>query len=193
MCIPEKYARWLQVQLNKVKKEENILGEQYIECNPFNPCWDDGHLMTEEVKARRKPRHVKKILDQWYECAKRSQSEAIRNSYSQLLVRVAETGKHLWEHLVFKIEVDSTLTTFPKVYRTEAEVDQKAKSRANKRSAGGQDGPATKTLMSAARKRKGRKRKNDGNDMEDRSDRDTFVEDDDGRGDGRSMAPRIGG
>lgn len=192
LCIPEMHVRWILVQLSKIKKER-ILGEQYIGCNPFNPCLDDSHLMTEEVKAGRKPRYVKKILDQWYACAKRSQSEAISNLYSQLLVRVVETGKHLCEHLVFKIEVDPTLSMFPKVYSTAAEGEQKVKLRFNKRRAGEQNGPAARTPISAARKRKGGDRNGEDNGMYDISDSDTSREDGSTREDIRSMVHKDGG
>lgn len=72
-------------------------------------------LMPTAVKTQRNPRHAKKILDQWYLCALRSQSEAIREFYKQVLVNIASKGGHLWQDLVDHIKIDETMATFPKV------------------------------------------------------------------------------
>lgn len=190
-----KYARWLPVQLDKIKQQDKILGEHYPECNPFEPRWDDIQLMSTEIKTRRNPRHIKKILDQWYACAKRSQSESIRNFYTLLLKRVtAEPGRHLWKHMVHNIQVDPSFDTFPKVFHTPEEEQKTAKTRVQKRRADGKHGPAAHTPISVARKRKGRKPNTEtGNDdMSDESGSDTSQEDEVNRA-GNNVGPIIGG
>lgn len=70
VCIQRKFARWLPVQLGNIKKQDWILGGHFPDCNPLKPRWDDIQMMPAEVIPRRNPRHIKKILYQWYACAK---------------------------------------------------------------------------------------------------------------------------
>lgn len=151
------------------KKEERVLGDQYVDWNPLEPRWDDIHRMPEDVEYRRNPRHIKKVFDQWYVCAKRSQSESVKSFYTNLLVRIATTGRHLWENMVHKIEVDQSLATFPKVHHTAAAKQQAAKQGAQKRRADEQNGSAARTPLSAVGKRKGRKPNDEDEDMSDNS------------------------
>lgn len=77
--------------------------------------------------------------------------------YRQVLTRVAETGQHLWQHLVHDIEIDSLIVTFPNVCNTEKEIRNKTKNLPNKRRAEDRRIPAVNTPISAASKKKGRK------------------------------------
>lgn len=66
---------------------------------------------------KRKPRHVNKIMNRWYQCETSSRSES-----KQILIRVEnEGGRHLWGSLVYDIKVDQSLSTFPNVFHTEQE------------------------------------------------------------------------
>lgn len=97
VCVPTKFARWFGHKVSNVKTDDRILGDQCIECNPLVPRWDDTEYIPKNVQEQRKPRHVNKILDQWHQCAVRSQREAIREFFKQLLIIVAnDGGRHLW-------------------------------------------------------------------------------------------------
>lgn len=99
-----------------------MIGVEYEDCNPFTPFWDNRELIPQTVQQQRKPRHVKKILDQWYNCAVHSKNETVQSFYKQLLVRVAaEGGRHLWASMAYDIVIDPMLKEFPKVICTKQE------------------------------------------------------------------------
>lgn len=148
VCVPDKFERWFCAQIAKVEREERVLGDRYMECNPFVTQWDDMELIPLEVRRQRHPRHIKKILDQWYSCAKRSQSEAIRKFYTQVLIRTGEFGRHLWKEFVKDITIDESMTKFPKVTPLGKEDYNSVKQGANKRRADEQNGPAVNTPIS---------------------------------------------
>lgn len=164
ICIPSKFARWFIAQVGKVRNEDRVLGDPYpMDCNPLTPRWDDMDEMSPEVCRKRAPRHIKKIMDQWYSCAKRSQSQAIREFYSQLLVRVAaSTGRHLWCNMVQDIKVDASMDTFPKVVALDPPDNGQDTQRNNKRRVSER---AMNTPISAMRKKKGRKKGQDKDGM----------------------------
>lgn len=110
---------------------------------------------------------MKKIIDQWYMCAKRSQSDNNRTFYKNVLVNMANEGKHLWGEYSYGIRVDDTLETFPKVIHSEEEEQYLEKIKQNKRKADAQNGPAVNTPISTLRKKKGRKPGRDTDDMDD--------------------------
>lgn len=114
--------------------------------------------MFDVVKQQRYPRHVKKVLDQWYSCAKKSQNETIRVFNKNLLKIIAEAGKQLWISLVRNINVDGTLETNPKVEKHMVEsLQQAGAQQAVKRRADEEHGPAVNTPISALRKKKNRR------------------------------------
>lgn len=161
-------ARWFAFKVSTIQEEDRVLGEQYVNCKPFTSKWDNVEVMPQTVQQQRKPRHLKKILGQWYNCALRPQSDAVRALYRQVLVQVTkEEGKHLWKNLACDIIIDSSLTEYPKVIGTEKEAKNAAKQRANKRRADAQGGPAANTPISVARKRKGCKHDTEKDEMHD--------------------------
>lgn len=164
ICISSKLARCFTEQLSKVRTEYRVLGDPYpIDCNPFIPRWDDMELVAPDIGKRRSPRHVKKILDQWYSWAKRSQSQSIRYFYTKLLVRVAsDAGKHPWSQMVERVTVDTSIATYPKVVKIDQVDTDPVNQRPNKRRADERNSPSAHTLISVMRKRKGRKKANDG-------------------------------
>lgn len=108
------------------------------------------------------------MLDQWHQCAVRSKSEAIREFYTVLLIRVAkEEGRHLWEDKVEEVHMDATMKSFPKITLKEKEPTQDSEGKSHKRVAGAQHGPASHPPISAARKRKGHKHNKDQDEMND--------------------------
>lgn len=110
VCVLRKFARWFRYMISTITAEDRVLGKEYVDCNPFIPVWDNVDLTPKAVQQQRKPRHVKKILDQWYYRAVRSQSDEVRELYQLLLVRVAgENGRHLWSGLVQDVYIDPTL------------------------------------------------------------------------------------
>lgn len=171
VCVPHKFARWFAHKVSTIKAADRVIGDQYIDCNPFVPKWDDVELIPQKVQEQRRPRHIKKILDQWNQCAVRSQNDATREFYKLMLIRIAEEGgRHLWKDIVYDIQIDHTMLSYPKVIHTEKEAQHAEQVRANKRRADAQHGPAAHTPISATRKRKGRKHNCDSDDMNDGDD-----------------------
>lgn len=166
VCVPRKFARWFSHNISTVREEERVIGNQYIDGKPFLPRWDDAELIPTAAQIQRRPRHVKKVLDQWYQCALRSQSETIKKFYKQVLIRVSkEECRPLWKYLVHDIIIDPSMQTYPKVVSTEKEAMHAASKRASKKRADGKHAPAVNTPISAARKRKGNKPNDEDDDM----------------------------
>lgn len=83
VCIQSKLARWYIVQISKVRMEDRVLEEPYqMDCNPMIQRWDNLELIPPDIQKKRAPRNVKKIMDQWYSCAERSQSQNIRDFFT---------------------------------------------------------------------------------------------------------------
>lgn len=140
-----------------MEQGDRVLGDEYVACNPFIPRRDNLALIPSKVQVQRNPQHVKRILDQWHQCATQSQSDTIKSFYRNLLVNIAENGRHLWGELVHEITVDKAMEVFQKVLATAQAVKHAEKHCPNKRRAAANNGPANKTPLSAMRKRKGRK------------------------------------
>lgn len=95
ICVPAKFARWVGYLASKVQDPNRVLGTQYVECNPFIPRWDNIEAISVEVQQKRLPQHVKNLADQWYQCAKRAQSETIREFYTQHINKVVNEFRYL--------------------------------------------------------------------------------------------------
>lgn len=152
VCVPARYAKWFSNLINSYCGGDRVLGEQYEECNPILPKWDNIGLMPHDVQKQRLPQHVKHVMDQWFQCAKRSQSEAIREFYKRHLNEVA-ANRQLWCELVHEVKFDDTLIEFPKV-TPKTDDPPPDPNRPNKRRATAKDGPSNRTPISVARKRK---------------------------------------
>lgn len=64
VCVLRKFVRWFVYKISTVKAKDRIIGDQYIDANPFIPRWDDVGLISQLVQEQRKPKHIKRILDQ---------------------------------------------------------------------------------------------------------------------------------
>lgn len=46
VCVPRKLARWFSYKVSTIQVEDRVLGEQYVECNPFTtPIRDNFELI----------------------------------------------------------------------------------------------------------------------------------------------------
>lgn len=45
VCVPHKFARWFVHKVITIKVADRVLGDHYIDWNPFVPRWDDAELI----------------------------------------------------------------------------------------------------------------------------------------------------
>lgn len=100
-------------------------------------------MIPQEVQQKRLPQHVKNVIEQCFQCAKRSQSESIRAFYAQKL-REISGNRQLWSDLVYDVKIDETLTAFPKITPA-ADAPPPEPNRSNKRKAAAKGGPSNRT------------------------------------------------
>lgn len=145
------------LQMNAKKKvRRNILGPFIQECNPYSPIWTNLEEMSPQQRVSRTAHHIRKLVNQWYQCAIQSKNEDVQQYYREKLQRATTTDKPLWTGLVHSIEVDDSMQSAPKVY-SDAQADQSAG--AQKRKARAQNGPVGYTPNSAERKPKERRQR----------------------------------
>lgn len=123
------------------------LRPQYNNCNPFTPCWDNIEAIPADVQAKQHPQHVKIVVDQWYQCAKRSRSEAIRKFYTEHLIRMATQDRHLWDIYVHSVKVDKSMDSFPKVEGLEGKEIRAGSEQPNKMKVATNNGTSSSTPM----------------------------------------------
>lgn len=128
-----------------------ILGEHIENCNPYVPVWSTHKEMSPQQRANRTAHHVRRLVNQWYQCAQKSKNETIQSYYQEKVRRVKSHDVHLWKNLVYNIDIEYYMQTAPTIFN-DAQAEQYAG--AQKRKARGNLGPVGQTLNSAERKPK---------------------------------------
>lgn len=126
-----------------------------MDGNPFTPRWDKLEAIPADIQRKRHPQLVKSICDQWFQCAKRSKSEAVREFYyKEQLIKTATANRHIGTDYAEDITVDAGMDDFPKVTPLTNPGRVQECDRPRKQKAAANNGPENGTQIPLARKRK---------------------------------------
>lgn len=84
----------------KKKMRRNMLGPYIPECNPYRPIWTDQKEMYPQQRASRTAHHVRRLVNQWYQCARQSNNEDVQHYYREKLQKAVSTDRPLWTGLI---------------------------------------------------------------------------------------------
>lgn len=89
--------------------------------------------MIPHNRASRTTHHVRKTINQWFQCATKAKNDDIEEYYQERVLRIKNNDTNIWKDLVHDIEIDDAMNAAPKVlgdnkvdHRTGA-IKQKAK------------------------------------------------------------------
>lgn len=117
--------------------------------------------MTPQHRASLSVHHVRKTINQWFQCTTKAKNDNIKQYYKQR-VRIKNNDTNMWKDLVYDIEIDATMQVAPKVLD---DTQENHRAGAIKRKSIDQLGPVGLTPNSTERNQKGRRQQQQNRDL----------------------------
>lgn len=140
----------------RIVKRRNIRRQHLPNCNPYQPMWPKDKEMTPNQRTSRTVHHIRKLTNQWFQCATKARNENIQAHFRKTVFGIKNKEVELWKDLVDDIIVDETRNIPPQVTSAAQEEERDV---ALKRRARDDNGLVEFTPNSDERKPKGRREK----------------------------------